>query len=151
MKERRKLQLGIENMRVVVIGYPSVFKFASNVHNYWKNQEMLWILKYFSFLCQLKGYKASNKLVTKDFDLKFGHKNGFLADPEALCMCPFSFDFSFLNSKLSSEKIKELFINLKTFDFGPRYLPTYIDMGDFPPNDILGVCRGSSPNISFTS
>ena len=26
---------------------------------------------------QLKGHKASNKLVTKDFDLKFGYKNGF--------------------------------------------------------------------------
>ena len=46
-------------------------KFGNNVHNYLKNQEMLCILKYFSFLCQLKGHKVSNKLVTKDFDFKF--------------------------------------------------------------------------------
>ena len=45
------------------------------------------ILKYFSFLCQLKGHEAGNKLVTKDFDLKLGYKNGFLEDSEALCMC----------------------------------------------------------------
>ena len=43
-----------------------------------------------------------------------------------------SFNFIFLNSKLSSEKIKELFINFQTFDFRPRYLPKYVDMGDFP-------------------
>ena len=110
------------------------------------------ILKYVSFLCQLKGHDASNKLVTKDFDLIFGYKNGFLEDSEALCMCPCSFGFIFLNSKLSSKKIKELFINFQTFDFQPRYLPIYVDMGDFPPKDFfLGVCRGSSPNISFTS
>ena len=30
---------------------------------YLKNQGMPCILKYFRFLCQLKGYKASNKLV----------------------------------------------------------------------------------------
>ena len=53
-------------------------------------------LKYFSFLCQLKGHKASNKLVMQDFDLKFGYKNGFLADSEALCICPCSFIFLFL-------------------------------------------------------
>ena len=75
------------------------------------------ILKYFSFLCQLKGHKASNKLVMKDFDLKFRYKNGFLAYSEALCMCPCSFDFIFFNSKLSSEKIKELFINFHTLTF----------------------------------
>ena len=69
------------------------------------------ILKYFRFLCQLKVHKARNKLVTKDFDLKFGYRNGFLADSEALCMCPCSFNFIFLESKLSSEKIKELLIN----------------------------------------
>ena len=68
---------------------------------------MLCILKYFSFLCQLKGRKAIIKLETKDFDLKFRYKNGFLPYSEALCMCPCSFDFIFLNSKLSSEKIKE--------------------------------------------
>ena len=76
------------------------------------------ILKYFSFLCQLKGHKPSNELVTKDFDLKFGSKNGFLAESEALCMWPCSFDFIFVNSKLSSEKIKNcplIFIPL-TFD-----------------------------------
>ena len=39
------------------------FKFGNNVHKYLTNQEMLCILKYFSFLCQLKGHKASNKLV----------------------------------------------------------------------------------------
>ena len=98
-------------------------KFGNNVHNYLENQEMLCILKDFSFLCQLKGHNASNKLVTKDLDLKFGYKNGFLEDPEALCMCPCSFGFIFLDSKLSSKKIKELFINFHTFDFRPRYLP----------------------------
>ena len=36
--------------------------FGSNVHNYLKNQEMSCTLKYFSFW-QLKGHKASNKLV----------------------------------------------------------------------------------------
>ena len=50
------------------------FKFGSNAHNYLKNQEMSCILKYFSFLCQLKGHKARIKLVTKDFDLKFRYK-----------------------------------------------------------------------------
>ena len=95
------------------------------------------ILKYFSFLCQLKGHEASNKLVTNDFDLKFGHKNGLLEDSEALCMCPCLFGFIFLNSKLSSKKIKELFINFHTFDFRPRYLPQYVDMGDFLPNDFF--------------
>ena len=98
------------------------------------------ILKYFSFLCQLKGHGASNKLVTKDFDLKFGYKNGFLEDLEALCMCPCSFGFIRLNSKLSSKKIKELFINFHTFDFRPRYLPKYVDMGDFSPNYFLLGC-----------
>ena len=78
---------------------------------------MLCILKYFSFSCQLKGHKASNKLVTYDFDLKFGYKNGFLANPEALCMCPCLFNSFFFYSKLSSEKIKEYFINFHTFDF----------------------------------
>ena len=71
------------------------------------------------FLCQLKGHKGSNKLVTKDFYSKFGYKNRFLENSEALCMCPCSFDFSFLHSKLSSEKMKELFINCHTFDFRP--------------------------------
>ena len=100
------------------------------------------ILKYFRFLCQLKGHKASNKLVTKDFNIKFGYENGFLENSEALCTCPCSFNFNFLNSKLSSEKIKQLFINFHTFDFRLRYLPKYIDMGDFPPNDFFwGVQR----------
>ena len=98
------------------------------------------ILQYFSFLCQLKGHKASNKLVTKDFNLKFGYKNGFLENSEALCTCPCSFNFNFLNSKLSSEKIKQLFINFHTFDFRLRYLPKYVDMGDFPPNDFFLGC-----------
>ena len=71
-----------------------------------------------------------------DFDLKFRYKNGFLADSEALCIYPCLFNFIFLNSKVSSEKIKELFINFHTFDFRRRYLPKhYVDMGDFPPND----------------
>ena len=56
------------------------------------------ILKYFSCL---KGHDSSNKLVAKDFDLKFGYKNGFLEDSEALCMCPCLFGF----------------INFHTFDF----------------------------------
>ena len=56
--------------------------------------------------------------MTKDFDLKFGYKNGFLADSEALCMCPCSFDFIFLNSKHSSEKLKNcsLIFRPLTFD-----------------------------------
>ena len=52
-------------------------------------------------------------------------------------MCPCSFGFIFLNSKLSCKKIKELFIDFHTFDFRPRYLPQYVDMGDFPPNDFF--------------
>ena len=72
--------------------------------------------------------------MTKDFDLKFGYTNGFLEDSEALCMCPCSFGFVFLNSKLFSKKIKELFINFHTFEFRPLYLPKYVDMGDFLPN-----------------
>ena len=75
--------------------------------------------------------------MTKDFDLKFRYKNGFLAYSEALCTCPCLFDFIFLNSKLFLEKIKELFINFHTFDFRTRYLPKYVDMGDFPPNDFF--------------
>ena len=106
------------------------------------------ILKYFRFLCQLKGHKARNKLVTKDFDLKFGYKNGFLAVSEALCMCPCSFNFIFLKSKLSSEKIKELFINFHTFDFRPRYLPKYVNMGNFPPNDLFLGCVQALYQIS---
>ena len=95
------------------------------------------ILKYFGFLCQLKGHEESIKLVMKDFDLKFVYKNGFLEDSEALCMCPCSFCFISLNSKLSSKKVKELFINFHTFDFRPRYLPKYVDMGDFPRNNFF--------------
>ena len=52
-------------------------------------------------------------------------------------MRPCLFGVIFLNSKLSSKKIKELFINFHTFDFRPRYLPKYVDMGDFPPNDFF--------------
>ena len=55
-------------------------------------------------------------------------------------MCPCSFDFIFLNSKLSSEKIKELFINFDTFDFRPPYLPRYVDMGDVLPNNLFLGC-----------
>ena len=86
------------------------FKFGNNVHNYLKNHEMLSILKYFSFLCQLKSHKARNELVTKDFDLKFGYRNGFLAGPKIQkpCVC-----VHFLNSKLCAEKL--IFIPL-TFD-----------------------------------
>ena len=61
-------------------------KFANNVHNHLKNQEMSRVLKYFSFLCQLKGHDASNKLVTKNFDLNFGYKNGFLKIQKP-CIC----------------------------------------------------------------
>ena len=86
--------------------------------------------------------------MTKDFDLKFGYKNGFLEDSEALCMCPCWFGFIFLNSKLSSKKIKELFINFHTFDFRPRYLPKYVDMGDFPPNDFFLGCVEALHQIS---
>ena len=112
---------------------------------------MLCILKYFSFLFQLKGHKVSNKLVTKDFDLKFGDKNRFLADSETLCMCPCSFNFTFLNSKLSSEKIKELFINFLTFDFRLRYLPKFVDMGDFPPNALFLWCVEALHQISAST
>ena len=80
---------------------------------------MLCILKYFRFLCQLKGHEASNKFLMKEFHLKFEYKNGFLEDSEALCICPCSFGFIFLNSKLSSKIIKELFINFHNFDFRP--------------------------------
>ena len=109
---------------------------------------MLCNLKYFSFLCQLKGHKASNKLVTKDFDFKFRYKNGFLPYSEALCIYPCSFDFIFLNSKLYSEKIKELFINFHTFDFRPLYLPKYVDMGDFPPNHFFLGCVEALHQVS---
>ena len=81
------------------------------------------ILIYFSFLCQLKGHKASNKLVTKDFDLKFGYKNGFLADTE-------------------------LFINFHTFHFRPRYLPKYVDMRAFPPIHFFLGCVEALHQIS---
>ena len=108
---------------------------------------MSYILKYFSFLCQLKGHDASNKLVTKDFDLKFGYKNGFLEDSEALCICPCSFRL-FFYTKASSKKIKELFINFHTFDFRPRYLPKYVHMGDFPPNDFFLGCVEALHQIS---
>ena len=63
-------------------------------------------------------------------------------------MCPSSFDFNFLNSKLSSEKIKELFINFHTFDFRPPYLPKFVDMGDFPPNDFFLGCVEALHQIS---
>ena len=107
------------------------------------------ILKYFSFLCQLKGHDASNKLVTKGFDLKFGYKNGFLEDSEALCICPCSFGLVFLNLKLSSKKLKESFINFPTFYFRPRYLTSIWEISH--QTIFLGVCKGPSPNISFTS
>ena len=69
--------------------------------------------------------------MTKDSDSKFGYKNGLLEDSGALCICPCSFGFIFFfNSKLSSKKIKELFINFHTFGFRPRHLPKYVDMGD---------------------
>ena len=81
-------------------------KFGNDVHNYLKNQEMSCILFFLVFfLCQLKGHDASNKLVTKGFDLKFGHKNGFLENSEALCMCPCSFGFIFLNSSFLLRKL----------------------------------------------
>ena len=67
----------------------------------------------------------------RDSDLKFGYKNGFFA----LCMCPCLFDFIFLNSKLASDKIQELFINFHSFDFRPQYLPKYVDMGEFSQNN----------------
>ena len=63
----------------------------------------------------------------------------FLADSEALCMYPCLFNF-FLNSKLSSEKIKQLFINFHTFDFRPQYLPKYVNMGDYKSNDFFLGC-----------
>ena len=73
------------------------------------------ILKYFSFLCQLKGHDASNKLLTKDFGLKFGYKNRFLEDSEALHICPCSFgevenlknDFAILKDKQDKAAILE--------------------------------------------
>ena len=65
-------------------------------------------------------------------------------------MCPFSFNFFFfLNSKPSSEKIKELFINFHTFhNFLPRYLLKYVDMRDFPPSDFLLGCVEALYQIS---
>ena len=63
-------------------------------------------------------------------------------------MCPCSFNFIFFNSKLSSEKIKELFINFHTFEFRPRYLPKYVDMGDLPPKDIFLGCVEALHQIS---
>ena len=59
-------------------------------------------------------------------------------------MCPCSFNI-FLNSKLSSEKIKELLINFHTFDFRPRYLPKYVD---FQPNDFFLGCVEALHQIS---
>ena len=86
--------------------------------------------------------------MTKDFDLKFAYKNGFLEDSEALCLCPCSFGFIFLNSKLSSKKTKELFIHFHTFDFRHGYLPRYVDMGDFPPKDFFLGCVEALHQIS---
>ena len=79
--------------------------------------------------------------------MKFGYKNGLLADSEALCICQCSFNF-FFNSMLSSEKSKELFINFLTFHLRPRYLPKYVDMGDFPPNDFFLGCVEALHQIS---
>ena len=105
------------------------------------------ILKYFSFLCQLKGHKARNKLETKDFDLKFEHKTDSWQIQKP-CVCVHVCFIFFVNSKLSSEKIKELFINFHTFDFRPRYLPKYIGMGDFPPNNFFLECVEALHQIS---
>ena len=59
-----------------------------------------------------------------------------------------SFGFIFFNSKLSSKKIKELFINFRTFDFRPQYLLKYVDMGDFPPSDFFSGFVNSLHQIS---
>ena len=80
--------------------------------------------------CSLK--EARNKLVTKDFDLNFGYRNGFLADSETLCMCPCSFNFIFLNSKLSSEKIKEL-------KNSSIFIPLTFDIDIFPNTSIWEI------------
>ena len=86
----------------------------------------------------------------KDFDLKFEYINGFSADSEALCMCQCSFDFIFLNSKLSFDKIRDLFIKFHTFDFRPRYLPKYVDMRDFPANNFFLGCIDALHQISIS-
>ena len=88
------------------------------------------ILKCFSFLCQLKGHEASNKLVTKDFDLKFGYKNGFLEDSEALCMCPCSFGFIFFNPKLLLRKLKNCSL---------IFIPSTFDLDIFPNTSIWPI------------
>ena len=55
----------------------------------------------------------------------------------------------FFNSNLSSEKIKELLIDFHFhFDFRPRYLSKYVDMGDFPPNDFFLGCVKALDQIS---
>ena len=106
------------------------------------------ILKYFSFLCQLKGHKANNELVTTDFDLKFGYKKGFLAHSEALCMCPSWFNFIFFNSKLSSEKIKELLINFHTLTFDLDIFPNTSIWEISEPKEFFLGGVGALPQIS---
>ena len=87
------------------------------------------ILKYFSFLCQLKGHKASNKNMKTD---AWQLQKPWVRVHVRLILFFFNWE--------PSEKIKELFINFHTFDVRPRYLPKYVDMGDFPPNDFfLGI------------
>ena len=68
--------------------------------------------------------------MTKDFDLKLEYEKGFLADSKALCMCPCSFNYIFLNSKLSSEEIKELFI---------IFIPLKFDLDIFPDTAIFEI------------
>ena len=63
-------------------------------------------------------------------------------------MCPCLFNFNFLNSKLSSEKMKELFINFYTFDFRPRYLCKYVNIRDIPPKKFFFGCVEALHQIS---
>ena len=53
----------------------------------------------------------------------------------------------FLILNPSSEKIKELLINFHTF-FQPRYLPKYVSIGAFPPNDFFLECVETLHQIS---
>ena len=90
---------------------------------------MSYILKYFSFLCQLKGHKVSNKLVMYDFDLKFGYKNGLLADSEALCMCSCSFNFILTQS----------FLLRKLRNCSLSFIPLTFDLDIFPNTSIWEI------------
>ena len=68
--------------------------------------------------------------MTKDFDLKFGYKNGFLEDSEALCMCPCSFGLFFLTRSFLLRKLKNCSL---------IFVPLTFDLDIFPNTSIWEI------------